>query len=68
MRPSTCVPLPESTWVVGCFEILFSCTRGMAAGVTDRLLEVPDLAALLEADERGEKERPRLRIMEREDP
>ncbi len=40
----------------------------MAAGVTDRLLEVPDLAALLEADERGEKERPRLRIMEREDP
>ena len=55
-------------WVVGCFEILFSRSRGMAAGVTDRLLEVPNPAALLEADERGEKERPRSRIMEREDP
>ena len=29
------------------------CTPAMAAGVTDRLWEVSDLVALLEADERG---------------
>jgi hypothetical protein len=31
------------------------CTPAMAAGVTDRLWEVSDLVALLEADERGLK-------------
>jgi hypothetical protein len=30
-------------------------TPAMAAGVTDRLFEVSDLAALLEADERNHK-------------
>jgi hypothetical protein len=29
------------------------CTPAMPAGVTDRLWEVSDLVALLEADERG---------------
>lgn len=39
--------------VTECWTFSLRCTPAMAAGVTDRLWEVSDLVALLEADERG---------------
>ena len=41
-------------------------TPGMAAGVTDRVWEVSDIVALLEAEERGWKERRKIAVCVRQ--